>query len=238
MDKAVVDYEAGVLAILQNDGRYGSNGTEFTARDTNQRDNLWIASRLSLELEWGRQLLVLLYAPLDVTTGVTLDRDLQFRDRLFESGSAVEHRYLFDGYRASYAYRLGGGQLSMWLGATLQIRNAKVAFAAADGSAYVDESDIGLVPAIKLRLRYQPTPRVYAMVDADGLSTFGLAGDTDGGIYDVGLTWGLPVTRALDLVLRVRLVGGGATVPARDLKNWANFLFVVAGFRLDLAALR
>jgi hypothetical protein len=238
LDAAVIDYEAGVLSILQNDGRYGADGTEFTVRDTNQRDNLLVASRLSLELAHRRHLLVLLYAPLDVTTRVTLRRDLQFRDELFASGTAVEHRYLFDGYRISYAYRLADAPVSVQLGGTLQIRNAKVAFASGDGSRYVEESDIGPVPAIKLRLIYRAPSGAYAMLDADGLSTFGLLGDTEGGIYDVGLTLGLPVTGAADLVLRARLVGGGATVPSREIDNWANFLLVTAGLRLDLAALQ
>lgn len=236
LDHAVVDYESGVVSILKNTGRYGSTGTRFTAKDTGQRDNLVVGQRLSLEATAGRHTAILVYAPLDVTTRVTLESDLQFRDALFPAGTVVDHRYLFDGYRASYLYRVLNGRLKLELGGSMQIRNANVAFTAVDGSRYADESDIGLVPILKARVRYQAAKGVFAMLDADAASTFGLIGDTEGGIYDVALTLGAPVTKSLSLFVRVRGVGGGATVPDRDLKNWAHFLSFTGGVRIDFAA--
>ncbi len=238
LDRAIIDHESGVLAILQNDGRYGAQGTEYTARDTNQRKNLFIGSRLSLELGRGRHTAVLLYAPLDVTTRATLSRDLQFRDALFAADTPVDHRYLFDGYRASYLYQLTGMPVAVEIGGSVQIRNAKVAFSAIDGSTYAEESDIGVVGALKVRARYRARSGLYALLDADGLSTFGLLGDTEGGIYDVALTLGLPVFDAADVLLRFRALGGGATVPDREIENWAHFISFTAGIRIDLTALR
>lgn len=238
LDAAIVDYESGVFAFLVNDGRYGSNGTEFSTSDTNQDENLFVVSRLSLELVRGAHAVVLLYAPLDVTTRVALARDLQFRDELFAAGTVVDHRYLFDGYRVSYLYRLVSGQLSLQLGASLQVRNAKVAFATADGTRYEEESDIGLVPALKLRVTYRTPGGAYAMLDADGLSTFGLVGDTEGGLYDVGLTLGLPASRSVDVFVRARALGGGADVPDQEIENWGHFLSFTAGVRIALVAER
>jgi len=234
---AVVDYEAGVLAFLQNDGRYGAAGTEFDTDDTGQADNLFVASRLSLELTRGNHTLVLLYAPLDVTTRVTLDDDLRFRETLFEAGTLVDHRYLFDGYRASYLYDLRLSALSLQVGGSLQIRNANVAFTSVDGEQFANESDIGVVPALKVRLRYDGPAGAYAMLDADGLSTFGLAGDTEGGIYDVALSLGLPVTDFLDVFVRTRALGGGADVPDQEIENFAHFLSFTAGVRIALTRL-
>ncbi len=238
IDSAIVDFETGPLAVLENNHRYGVDGTRFGVDDTLQDKNLVVSRRLSLELGVGRHTLILLYAPLDVTTRATLSRDIQFRDTLFAAGTAVDHRYLFDGYRASYLYRLLDAPVTVQLGGSLQIRNAKVAFTAVDGSAYDEESDIGLVPVLKLRLRYQGSlagRQAYALLDGDALSTFGLVGDTEGGIYDVALTLGLPVTAKLDLLLRARGLGGGATVPARQLENWAHFLSFTVGLRWELA---
>ena len=147
----------------------------------------------------------------------------------------MDHRYLFDGYRASYLYRLRDGALRLELGGSLQIRNAKVAFTAVDGSAYAEESDIGLVPIAKARLRYLAPRGMYGMLDADALSTFGLVGDTEGGIYDVALTLGVSLTDPLDLFVRVRGIGGGATVPDREIENWAHFLAFTVGVRVDFA---
>jgi hypothetical protein len=237
LDDAIVDIESGVVLLLQNDGRYGADGTEFGVAETNQRDNLFIGKRVSFELRRGSHRWILLYAPLDVTTRATLEDDLTFRDVTFAAGTAIQHRYLFDGYRASYAYRLLEAPVALELGGSLQIRNANVAFADTQGQDYVQESDIGFVPAAKLRLTYRAPSGAYALLGADGLSTFGLVGDTEGGIYDVALTLGLPVTDYADLVLRVRALGGGATVPDRELENWAHFLAVTAGLRFDLAAM-
>jgi len=238
VNRAIVDYETGPLIILKNNQRYGASGTQFSVDDTLQRENLVLSKRLSVELGFGRHTAILLYAPLDLTTRATLERDIQFRDTLFPSGTAVDHRYLFDGYRASYLYRVVHTPLTVHIGGSMQIRNAKVAFTAVDGSAYSEESDIGLVPVLKLRMRYEPcigSRRAYAMLDADALSTFGLLGDTQGGIYDVALTLGMPVTRRLDLLLRARALGGGATVPDRDIENWAHFISFTVGLRFNLA---
>jgi hypothetical protein len=235
LDHAILDFEAGVVSILKNNGRYGSDGTRFTVRDTNQRENLVVGRRLSLEASGGAHTLILTYAPLDVTTRVALRRDLQFRDVSFASGSVVDHRYLFDGYRASYLYRLRGGSLKLELGGSLQIRNANVSFTAVDGSAYAEESDIGLVPIAKARIRYRGPRGMFGVLDADALSTFGLVGDTEGGIYDVALTVGVSITDSLDLFARIRGIGGGATVPKRELENWAHFLAFTAGVRIDFA---
>lgn len=238
VDEAVVDYESGVLSILQNDGRYGAEGTEFGVNETNQRKNLVVTSRVSVELARGAHRVTLLYAPLDLTTRATLSDDLQFRSRMFETGTSIEHRYLFDGYRASYTYELPLSGVRLQVGGSLQVRNAKVAFARADGGGYVEESDIGLVPALKVRGEYHLRSGLYAMLDADGSSTFGLVGNTKGGLYDVGLSLGFPITKAIDLFLRTRGVGGGATVPDQALENWAHFLSFTGGLRIDLSAWR
>lgn len=237
LDSAVVDYEAGVLAILQNDGRYGADGTEFTAEDTTQSDNLAVAQRVSIELMSGAHTIVLLYAPLEVTTRFVNEDDLRFRNEFFDVGTALEHRYLFDGYRASYLYRFLNTSFSLQGGGSLQVRNANVAFTALDGTGYAEESDIGLVPALKLRARYDAPSGVYAMFDADGLSTFGLVGDTQGGIYDVGLSLGFPLFDGVDLFTRLRFLGGGADVPDQEIENWAHFASASAGLRIDLTQL-
>jgi hypothetical protein len=236
--RLVFDWEAGPLAILRNDGRYGENGTEYTADDTGQTDNLVLAQRFALELEMGpRHRLILLYAPLEVMTRVTLERDLRFRGATFPAGSAVEHRYLFDGYRLSYLWGALRRVVDLDVGASFQLRNANVAFTRLDGSLQEAESDIGLVFALKLRLRWDSPWGPWVLVDADGFSTFGLAGETTGAIYDAALSLGVPVAQGLDFVLRARALGGGADGPRRDLENWAHFLSFAVGLRLDLPAL-
>jgi hypothetical protein len=234
--RATVSYEAGPAYIAQNDGRYGAGGTRYGAGDVGQQSNLVIARRTSLELAAGHHRLVFLYAPFDVTTQITLARDLQFRDTRFTAGTVVDHRYLFDGYRASYLYRaLDRGPLSLEVGGSLQIRNAEVAFRSGDGALRDAENDIGLVVAAKARLWYRPTTTVaWGALEADGFSTFGLVPGVRGAIYDTQLMAGYPVGRGVDLVFGARLVGGGARVESRDIYNWANFVSFTAGARVSL----
>lgn len=231
-------YETGPAYVLQNDGEYGATGTRYSADDVAQQDQLALIRRTSLELAIGRHTIIFLYAPFELRTQVTLGGDLQFRDELFPAGTVVDHRYLFDGYRGSYLYRVLDEQLALELGGSVQIRNAEVAFTAVDGSRRADEDDIGVVAAAKLRLWWRPTPdRLWAALEADGLSTFGLISNTKGGIYDVQLTLGCPVTRGVELFLGARLLGGGADVASRDIYNWGNFLSFTAGARVALADL-
>ncbi|MCA3012226.1 MAG: hypothetical protein INH41_07480 [Myxococcaceae bacterium] len=237
LDSLTVDYEVGGLFIFQNDGRYGANGTDYSASDVGQQRNLAVAQRLALEAQFGRHTLIALWAPLDLTTRVTLGKDVVFRDATLAAGAVFDHRYLFDGYRLSYLFRaLQARGFSLGVGASFQVRNASVEFRSVDASPaqFVVERDIGLVFAVKGRVRYDAGP-LYAMLDADFINTFGLG--LAGGLHDVALTLGVPVVQGADLVLRLRLVGGGANVPNRDIYNWGNFGAALLGLRIDLPAL-
>jgi hypothetical protein len=230
-------YETGPSLVLQNDGRYGATGTPFEAGDVGQQDNLVRTSRTSFELAIGRHTMILLYAPFELRTQVALDRDLQFRDVRFPAATVVDHRYLFDGYRASYLYRVLDGALRFELGGSVQIRSAEVAFTATDGSLRAEQDDIGVVPALKVRARWQPDPKLWAALEADGSSTFGLLDGTTGGLYDVQLTLGHPIGRGVELFLGARLLGGGADVEDQNIDNWANYLSFTAGARVALDVL-
>lgn len=234
--QATIQYETGPAYIAQNDGEYGATGTRYDADDVGQQDNLLLSSRTSIELSRGRHRAILLYAPFESSTEVTLARDLQFRDTRFLAGTVVGHRYLFDGYRGSYLYRLFElGAVTVEGGGSLQVRNAEVAFGSRDGAQRAAENDIGLVLAAKARLWYRPSVNSWwAALEADGFSTFGLVPGVRGAIYDVQVAAGYPVADAIDVVFGARLLGGGAKVDQRDIYNWANFIALTAGVRVSL----
>jgi len=231
--RVMLSYETGPAYIVQNDGRYGDAGTPYEASEVGQQDNLVRGERAAVELATGRHRVIALYAPFLVDTQVALAADLTFRDTTFAAGTVVDHRYRFDGYRASYLYEVVGGELAVELGGSLQIRNADVAFTRTDGTARAAQSDIGFVPALKARLTYAPGA-AWGRLEVDGLSTFGLVGDVSGGLYDVAVTGGYAVSRDLDVYGTVRLLGGGAEVPAQAIDNWANFMSASLGIRLRL----
>lgn len=237
-DSFIVDFEIGAAYLFQNDGRYGVNGTDYTAAEVGQQRNLAVAYRLALEARVARHTIIATWAPLDLTTRATMTRDLTFKDTTFATGTVVDHRYLFDGYRLSYLFDfLKVPRFTLGGGASVQVRNASVEFRTVDAapSVFTVERDIGVVGALKLRARFDAGV-LYAQADVDFFNTFGLG--FKGGIHDVALTLGVPLIPGFDLLLRVRLVGGGAEVPSRNIYNWGNFGFAFLGFRADLPLLR
>lgn len=230
---AIVRYETGPAYIAQNDGRYGVDGTPFDAGDVGQQRNLVRGERASVELSTGRHRIIALYAPFTIDTQLTVTRDFTFRDTRFPAGAVLDHRYRFDGYRGSYLYQVVDGRLGVELGGSLQIRDADVAFARADGAQRDNEANIGLVPALKARATLT-TADAWAALEFDGLSTFGLVGDTSGALYDVALTGGFPLRRDLDVYGTLRLLGGGAEVPSKQIDNWGNFVSASLGLRVRL----
>lgn len=237
LDSLLVDFEVGPTYLFQNDGRYGVGGTLYSAAEVGQQRNLAVALRLAVEARRGRHTLIATWAPLDLTTRTTLGRDLTFRGTVFANGSVLDHRYLFEGYRLSYLFGLvQGSRFSFSVGASVQVRNASVEFRTVDATPAIFsvERDIGVVGAIKLRARFD-AGLVYAQADVDFFNTFGLG--LPAGIHDVALTLGVPLFPGLDVLLRLRLVGGGADVPKRDIFNWGNFGFALVGLRADLPLL-
>ncbi len=236
-DSLLVDFEVGAAYLFQNDGRYGVNGSQYTAAEVGQQRNLAVGFRLAIEARIARHTVIATWAPLDLTTRTTLTRDLTFKGTTFADTTVVDHRYLFDGYRLSYLFNLVQvSRFTLGVGASVQVRNASVEFRTVDTSpaVFVVERDIGLVGAIKLRARFD-AGILYAQADVDFFNTFGLG--LRAGIHDVALTLGVPLIPGLDLLLRVRLVGGGADVPSRDIYNWGNFGFALVGLRVDLPVL-
>ncbi|MDX2014905.1 MAG: hypothetical protein SFW67_32210 [Myxococcaceae bacterium] len=236
-DSFVVDAEIGAAYLFQNDGRYGANGSSYGAAEVGQQRNLAVAFRLALETRIGRHTVIATYAPLDLTTRTTFTRDFTFQTTTFANGTVVDHRYLFDGYRLTYLFSLlQTSRFTLGLGASVQVRNASVEFRTVDASPaqFAVERDIGVVGAVRVRARFDAGV-LYALADVDFFNTFGLG--LPAGIHDVALTLGIPVLPGVDFLLRLRLVGGGANVPSRDIYNWGNFGFAVVGLRVDLPAL-
>lgn len=241
LKKLVLEVEAGPLKVFRNELGFGAEGTRYSARDVNQDTPLVNAMRASVEARLGtRHGVVLLYAPLPITTRATLTRDIRFNDTLFPAGTPVEHTYSFSGYRGSYLFRLVDAGRFVWdVGASLQLRTALVELRSQDGSLYAREADIGPVPALKTRLLWWPSERVWASLELDGLVN---PADPGGGaLYDAALTLGIPLDddATASAFLRLRFYGGGVDNPDGDppLYNFANLGFALAGVRADVVEL-
>lgn len=237
VDGLVLDVEVGPGFVLRNDCAFGEQGTRYSAEDVNQDATLFRAQRLALEARLGaRHGVALTYAPLTLVSDAVLPLEVRFNDVVFARDTPVRNTYVFDGYRATYVYRVkDGAELSWDLGVSLQIRSARVQMESRDGELLAEQPDIGPVPALDARLLWQPSPDLWVALQGTGLSRF----NGKGSLYDVALTLGFPLGRERDVsaFLRLRAYGGGADVEDPWVYTFADFAFALVGVRADLAAL-
>lgn len=210
--------ELGTVAPLYHTIQFSRDGTKFDYISEGGQDNLFFFSRLAADLDVGpRHSIVLLYQPLDIQTQALLERDVRIDEGVFAAGTALDLRYGFDFYRASWLYDLQpapGRELG--LGLSLQIRNAAIEFTSADGELRRVNHDIGPVPVIKLRARQPLGKGAWWGVEADGFYApikYLNGSDTDvvGAILDASARVGKTLDNGGEAFLNLRYLGGGAT---------------------------
>lgn len=237
--------ELGFLGVLEHKVQFSENGTYFDYVNDGGQDVVFPISRFSLELEWNkRNTLYFLYQPLRLETQVLLTNDLLVDNQLFPSGTNVKLLYNFPFYRVSYTRELvkHPTKFSFALGGSIQLRNATINFESADGSMFRANRDIGVVPAIKIKTRYNMSPFVFTEIEADGMYApisylNGSDNEVVGAILDASLRTGIKVNKNLTPFFNLRYLGGGAVGTSENepgpgdgyVKNWLNFLTVSAG---------
>jgi hypothetical protein len=238
--------EAGGFASLYNRAQFGSDGTDFDVRKAAGQDNLLTYTRYSAELTVeGRHTLVLLYQPLSSTGTITPSSDVREKGVTFPAGEPLTTTFSFPFSRLSYVYGvLVTSRARLELGGTAQIRNARTTFQSTDGSRYSVSSDVGFVPALKARGRYDFESGVWMGIELDGIYApisviNGSENETVGAILDASLRAGLKLHRQADIFFNVRYLGGGATsgddrAPSEYVKNWLHFVFFGLGANFDL----
>lgn len=237
--------ELGFLGVPSHTVQFGSDGTEFDYVGEGGQNNLFLFARLSLELELaGKHTVVLLYQPLNIESSVLLNRDVTIDTQLFPRDTALDLRYGFDFYRASYLYDFTRPESphELAIGLSLQIRNATIDFTSADGKLRASKRDIGPVPIIKFRGRYQLTPRVWLGGEVDGFYApikyiNGGKSDVEGAIVDLSVRSGFRVRPNADLFVNLRYLAGGASGTSKDsedrgdgfVSNWLHFITLSVG---------
>lgn len=238
--------ELGFLAVAKHQIQFGNSGTYINYVQEGGQDILFPVNRLSLELEFReKHTLILLYQPLRLESASLLQRDLVIDGLIFPAGTSVNFLYNFPFFRISYIKELApdNEKFDFALGASLQIRNATISFESTDGSLFRSNRDIGPVPVLKFRTRYNVNNRTYTEIEADGFYApisylNGSDNEVVGAILDASLRQGLHVTDNVGAFLNLRYLGGGAVGSSDDdsgpgdgyVKNWLNFLTVTCGF--------
>lgn len=239
--------ELGALSVLQHSIQFGRDGTRFNYVEQGGQDVLFPFWRLSGDLGLGRHHVVFLYQPLELNTQVVLERDVRVDGEDFAAGSALDLRYGFPFYRVSYLYDvLPRPNHELGLGGSLQIRNATISFTAADGDARRTNRDVGPVPALKARWRYQHRSGWFGGAEVDGFYApikylNGGDSDVEGAIIDASLRAGYTAGDGMAGFVNLRWLGGGAQGSSEPeqfsdgyTRNWLNFLIVSVGVQASL----
>ena len=234
--------ELGFVAPLAHTIQLGRDGTEFDYVKEGGQDNLFLVSRWSLDLRIDRHTVTLLYQPLDLRTSREVERPLVFDGVRFPVGGGIDARYGFDFYRGSYTWDvLPADDAELSLGGSLQIRNATIAFTSADGERRTTNRDIGPVPIVKVRGRWDGDVGFWGF-EADGFYApirylNGGRSDVVGAILDASVQAGLKGSKGVEPFLALRYLGGGADGtssrpdPGKDgyVKNWLNLATLTVG---------
>lgn len=241
--------EMGFLAVLNNKAQFSETGTYINYVKEGGQDVLFPVRRMSLELEINdKHIISFLYQPLRLESTTTLDRDLIIDDLVFPEGTAVDFLYDFPFYRISYMKELltDNEQWDFAFGGGLQVRNATINFESTDGELFRSNRDLGPVPLLKFRTRYNVNKRTFTEIEADGLYApvsylNGSDNEVVGAILDFSIRQGLHVTEHIESYINLRYIGGGAVGTSEDepgpgdgyVKNWLHFMTVTGGITYE-----
>lgn len=240
--------EIGFLAPLSHRLQFGSDGANLDVRKDLGQDTLFFFGRLSGDLDLGRSrrhTIILLWQPLDLRSRAVNDRDLQVENEIVAAGTPIDFRYGFSFWRISYLFDILRDDREVAFGLGLQIRNANIEFASADGSFLRSARDVGPVPLLKFRGRGFLRGRFWMGGEVDGFYApirYINASDSDveGAIVDSSLRFGLAWKGGFDTFLNLRYLAGGARgtssspEPFSDgfTRNWLHFFTVSIGISL------
>lgn len=173
-------------------------------------------------LDWPlneKHLLRFLIAPLRVDETGTAAQAIVFQDTTFAPG-AINVKYRFDSYRASYRYVFYERERWSWSGGiTLNIRDAEIRLQ--QGTLTRVEKNTGVVPLLALEGQWRFAPGWHVLLDFEGLAA------PQGRAIDAALKLGYDVTPNITIAGGYRILDGGADND--DLYTFARFDSAVLG---------
>ncbi len=240
--------EIGYLGVLEHKIQFSNSGTYINYVTQGGQDNLFPISRFSLDFNLTRRSSIsLLYQPLKLETTQFLEEDLVIDEEIFPAGKGVKFLYNFPFYRISYLYELlpNNPNYDLGVGLSMQLRNATISFESVDGLHFRRNSDIGIVPILKVKGYRYFGKKFFAGIEADGFYApvsylNGSDNEVIGAILDASLRGGFSLTNNANTFLNLRYLGGGAVGTGDPdgpgdgyVRNWLNFLTVTAGFSYE-----
>lgn len=240
--------ESGFLDVVDHRISYADEDTPFRYHEDGGQDVLFPFARVSAEVRIrDRHTAIFLYQPLELRTSAKMPREFTIDGEDFR-GSELELLYSFPFYRVSYLNDfVQRSRFSLGAGASLQIRNATIEFAA-DGeragegpTGFYRSADVGPVPLLKVRMRYDLGHGFWLGAEADGIYApvsyiNGSDNETVGALLDASVRVGYTIDDRVEVFLNARYLGGGASNTDDDnyTVNWINLTTVSLGAALTL----
>jgi hypothetical protein len=165
-----VDAESGIAFNGYNDARIpGNSGTDISLTgDLHSKSSQFIRLRFTKSLGKGKNL-SLLVAPLRFSSSGKINRDVNFNNVLFTSGSELHSKYRFDSYRVTYqqeVVRRDG--LKVGIGFTAKVRSASIQIW--DNGQTAKKANTGFVPLINFAVDWRLMPNAGLILEGDALA--------------------------------------------------------------------
>lgn len=216
--------ETGFIGLVSHKIQLGNSGSDIDYLRDGGQNTLFPFSRFSADvLLFKRNIFTLLYQPLELSTSQLASSAINVNGATFPANTRVDYLYGFSFWRISYLYNFfwdSPGQ-ELAIGASLQIRNARITFSSADGTVFRSTEDIGPVPILKVRARYTFDNKMWLGTEIDGFyaGTPGFNGSANqfiGAILDASVRAGMQVTPMFDAFVNIRTILGGAVGTERN----------------------
>ncbi|MEN9810925.1 MAG: hypothetical protein RLZZ488_2492 [Pseudomonadota bacterium] len=221
--------ELGYSAVMSHKIQNSTNGTKFDYVKNGGQDILFPFARADVTLRTSeKDRFVFLYQPLEINTRVVVYDDLKVDDVTFAAGTPVDFKYSFPFYRFSWLRDTWSNETTkIALGASLQLRNARIEFTSVDGKQHRSNRNVGPVPIFKFQTRTQLEDGVWWGTDVDTIYVpvkylNGGTSDVEGSFHDVALKLGFPVVSWLDAAFVTRYIGGGGKGTSKSAKRGSD----------------
>ena len=216
--KFFFETEQGFLSVLNHTYQVGAGADNFNFRTQGGQEILFPFERYVVGLElFDRHRITYTYQPLTIDTRVVFKDAVTIDTVDFLADTPVNISYGFPFYRLTYTYDLLGGDPDrvVGIGAALQIRNASISFASANGEQLTVSQNVGPVPALSFYSRWKLPVGVILSADITGLyasSAFfnGADFEFEGSVLDASLRAGYELNNGAEVFGNFRFFGGSA----------------------------
>lgn len=176
-----------------------------------------------------------LYQPLEINTIVPFEDEVMIDGKTFGDNSnnyadatPVELKYGFPFWRVTYSYDvLDRDDMTLGLGAALQIRNASIIFKEVAGSKVSVSQNVGPVPALNIFYMWATPVGINLTVDITGSYASsalinGADFDFEGSLLDASIRGGYRVKHNMEIFANIRFLGGTSKGNSSyDGSNWS-----------------